>query len=140
MRLAELAALQHVNWKPEKSDRQRSALAMMVGFGVMGGFSTLRAGAMGKLPVALWVTGLALAVSLLIPVVGPRIHVGISVASGLMGALVSRVILGLMFALVFVPLGLFLRLSGKDLLDRKPGASMWREREQREAESYYKQF
>jgi hypothetical protein len=45
-----------------------------------------------------------------------------------LGQVVGRVLLALVFVLVLVPLGLLLRLLGKDLLARRrppPGAGLW---------------
>lgn len=141
MPFTELPALQHVNWNPGRGERARSAIAMIVGFGIMGSVSAMRAGAVGRAPMGMWLAGLFLAALLLTPVAGPRVHVGISVASGLMGAVMSRVVLALMFALVFVPLGCILRLGGKDLLGRKSGGTTWHRRDpQPNVERYYQQF
>ena len=61
----------------------------------------------------------------------------------LMGWVMSRVILSLLFFLVIMPLGLIMRLTGKDLLDIKPGPakpSYWRPHKARGNEDYEKQF
>jgi hypothetical protein len=141
MSLSGLPALQHINWNPDRRELTRFAFAMFVGFGIIGGIFAFRSGAVGDLPAGLWLTGLILTASAFIPVVGRLAYLGVYVVSGLIGAVVSRVILALMFAFVFVPLGVFLRLTGKDFLSRKPGAGMWRKVEsQQDAYSYYRQF
>lgn len=54
------------------------------------------------------------ATTLLIP-----LYKTLTVFSIIVGYFVSRIILTLMFAVLFVPIGLFTRLIGKDLLDKK---------------------
>jgi hypothetical protein len=140
-RLSGLPALQHVNWDPDARELKRFAVAMLVGFGVIGGVFAIRAGGVTGLTLALWGAGLALAASTLARALGRKSYLAVYVVSGLIGAVVSRVILVLMFLLVFVPLGVLLRLTGKDFLGRKPGATMWRKVDgERDAYSYYRQF
>jgi hypothetical protein len=141
MPLSDLPALQHINWNPDRRELGRFAAAMLAGCGIIGGVVAFRAGGVGSAPVALWLTGLALGASAFLPVVDRLVYLAVYVVSGLLGAVVSRVILAAMFAFVFVPLGLFLRLTGKDFLGSRPGASMWRNAEsQQDAHSYYRQF
>jgi hypothetical protein len=61
------------------------------------------------------------------------------------GFVMSRLILGILFYLVMTPIGLLMKLFGKDLLDErleKEKASYWIERgkDAIAAESYEKQF
>ncbi len=61
----------------------------------------------------------------------------------LMGALIAPVVLCAIYVLIVTPLGLVLRLSGKDLLDSKfpdNRDSYWIPHGPREKESYEKQF
>ncbi len=56
-------------------------------------------------------------------------------AAGLMGWLMTRVILGIVFVLIFTPAGLMLRLLGKDPLElrfRRDAASYWHMRPPRD--------
>ncbi len=60
-----------------------------------------------------------------------------------MGAVMSRVILTVLFFLVITPLGVIIRLTGKDLLDKKPGKtapSFWKDHAPRVKEDYENQF
>lgn len=60
-----------------------------------------------------------------------------------MGWVMSRVILTVLFYTVLTPIGLILRLTGKDLLDIKPGVSKdsyWRSHKQRDKKDHEKQF
>lgn len=60
-----------------------------------------------------------------------------------MGAVMSRVILIVLFFLAITPIALILRLTGKDLLDKKPGraaSSFWKDHAPRTKEDYENQF
>ena len=127
-----ISAIDHINWNPDRRELQRFAFAMLVGFGALGVVAAWRSGSLGAAPVGLWLTGLALAIG------GRAAYLGVYVMSGLIGAVISRVILLLMFVFVFAPLGVFLRLTGKDFLTSKPRPSMW-ERHQ-DTSNYYRQF
>lgn len=61
----------------------------------------------------------------------------------LMGWVMSRVILTVLFYAVLTPTGLILRLTGKDLLDIKQGISKdsyWKPHKQRDKNDHEKQF
>ena len=47
------------------------------------------------------------------------LYKGMTIFSIIVGYFVSKIILTLMFVIFFVPIGLFMRLVGKDLLDKK---------------------
>ncbi|MFQ5513402.1 MAG: SxtJ family membrane protein [Myxococcota bacterium] len=86
--------------------------------------------------------------SALFSLVWPRanrpLYVGLLVVGYPIGFVLSYAILGLLFYLLFTPIGLGLRLLGHDPLQRRfePDAeSYWSEaRRERSAESYFKQF
>jgi hypothetical protein len=91
-----------------------------------------------------------LAVAAAVPLAGafsrriPRLaYVGLSYATYPVGFLASYVVLAGVYFLVLTPIGLVMRLAGKDPLHRKfdPGAqSYWSARdEKRTVESYFKQ-
>ena len=77
----------------------------------------------------LWGIGiLFLIVGLLSPFVLRPIYRLWMLIGGLLGGFVSRIILTMLFFLLFVPIGLILRLMGKDLLNQKfnqSGESYW---------------
>ena len=59
------------------------------------------------------------------------------------GAVMSRVILVALFYLVFTPIGFFLRITGKDLLQLKASSnesSYWKNHTKRSKTDYEKQF
>jgi hypothetical protein len=91
----------------------------------------------------LWAVGVALAASAMVPGLGRVAYLAVYLISGVIGYGVSRGVLTAMFYLVFLPIGLALRLSGRDLLKlRRPAAdTMWLPHAQRtDPDSYYRQF
>jgi hypothetical protein len=79
----------------------------------------------------------------MVPGLGRFVYLLVYVPTSIIGFVVSNVILTLIFFLVFVPLGLLLRLTGKDLLGLRaaPKQSNWRRLgEAKSSERYYHQF
>jgi hypothetical protein len=68
------------------------------------------------------------------PVLRP-VYIGWMTFAFVLGWINTRILLGLMFFLVFTPIGLLLRLTGKDLLDQRidrSAKSYWVKRERKE--------
>lgn len=79
-------------------------------------------------PAALVMIGALLSAALLRPALGERIYLYVIRFFSVIGFAVSTVIFTVAFYLVVTPLGWALRLSGKDLLDIRPGAQpIWRD-------------
>ena len=87
---------------------------------------------------------LAGALSLVWPRGNWPLYVGLSLATFPIGFVLSYLVLGLLFYLIITPIGLILRLLGKDPLDRRilPEAdSYWVESNAgRSPDAYFKQF
>jgi len=84
----------------------------------------------GNLALVFFGTGLSLLlVGLLVPkILRPLYIIWMSLAT-VLGALMSRFILGLIFYLIFTPIGLVMRILHKDLLDREiepDSSSYWK--------------
>ena len=87
--------------------------------------------------------GVILVVGLLIPVVIKPVFILFSYIGFVLGWVMTRVILGLLFYLVFTPIGLIVRLTGKALLKtkfRSGEASYWIDREKGEEVDFERQF
>ena len=143
MRFKELPFFRHLNWNPDKHELRRFAVAMIVGFGVLGTLTALRYFGVTRGALILWGLGLALAVAALIPGIGRAAYLAIYVPSSFIGFFVSKIVLFVIFFLVFVPIGALLKLLGKDLLRLKPtppraawGAVNW----VKDPNRYYRQF
>ena len=98
-----------------------------------------------------WVAGMSLGLGLLAglfslvwPAANRPIYVGLTLATFPIGFVLSHVIMVTLFYLVIAPIGLILRVLGRDPLSRKldPSASSyWVDvRRERPRESYFKQF
>jgi len=110
---------------------------------ILGGIAQFRGKAVGPyflVPGAL----LALAAAMFPKVLGPLQKVWMGLAL-VIGFFMSRVVLFVLFFLVLTPIGLLMRLFGKDMLDErldKAGRSYWIERteKQKAKESYENQY
>ena len=101
-----------------------------------------------------WRVGLAVAfaavgvLAALLSLVFPRgnwpLYVGLTLLAFPIGFVLSYVIMGLLFYVMLAPLGIFFRLTGKDLLQRRfetDRESYWVDaRPPRPKESYFRQF
>jgi MFS family permease len=129
------------------------------GFIALGGFGLLAACAFfekfmfafglgaARQPVAITLAALALVAalfSLIAPKANKFIYVGITVLAFPIGFVMSYVIMGTLFFLIFAPVGAMLRVAGTDPMQRalrKDDKSYWSEaRPQRSKESYFRQF
>ena len=143
MSLAKLPYFRRVKWQPDKAELRRFAIAMLVGFAVLGGLSAWRHHGVTQGVIALWSAGLALAVASQIPGLGRLAYLAVYLTSSFIGHFVSKVVLFLVFVLVFVPIGALLRLLGKDILRVRPDKprAIWTPMKfGKESNRYYRQF
>jgi len=143
MKLTALPFFQHVKWQPDARELRRFAIAMLVGFFVLGGLSAWRAKGIGTGSIVLWSIGVTLAVSAFVPKLGRIAYLAVYLPTSIIGYVVSNVMLTLMFFLVITPLGIVLKLMGKDLLQqrRQNRTTQWLPvKETRNEDSYYRQF
>jgi hypothetical protein len=141
--MTELPPFKHVKWHPDREERRRFALSMIAGFLLLGLLAAWRHRELAQTTFVLWGIGAMLAVAGLVPGLGRAVYLAVYLPTSLIGYVVSHVILTVMFFLVFVPLGLLLRLTGRDLLRlRRPGQeTVWLRRGPTPGpESYYRQF
>ena len=96
---------------------------------------------------ALWIWGCAAAVTLAYyaaPPVRKPLYLGWMYAAFPVGWVMSHVVLGLVFYLVFTPVGLLMRLFGRDPMQRRfrrEAESYWQEHDpHRKPERYFRQF
>jgi polyferredoxin len=141
--IKDLACFQHVNWKPNHSDLRKFALTMLIGFAVLGAVVAWHRGGIVAPAFRLWVIGAGLALAAMIPGLGKLAYLTVYVISGMIGFVVSRVLLtGIFFALV-TPLAIVLRLTGEDLLRlrKHQGKTRWiAHAARKDRGSYYRQF
>ena len=140
MNLAALPFFQHVKWRPDARELRRFAIAMLIGFSLLGLLSAWRAKGITTSAIVLWSVGVFLATAAFVPRLGRVAYLGVYLPASIIGYVVSHVILTLMFFFVITPIGVVLRLMGKDLLQRKEKTGWIPVKEVRSKDSYYRQF
>ena len=143
MKVATLPFFQHVKWRPDARELRRFAIAMLIGFFVLGALSAWRAKGIGTGSVVLWSIGVSLAVAAFVPKLGRIAYLAVYLPTSIIGYVVSNVMLTVMFFLVITPLGVFMKLMGKDVLQqRRPDrTTQWTPvKETKTEDSYYRQF
>jgi hypothetical protein len=139
-----------VNWKPDNTAKRKFAVSLIIGFPCIALFFFLVGGLMHKgwNPAILYQVGgigaLAGVTFYVIPVLaGPVYLIWYAVACSI-GLVVSNVLLVGMFYLVLTPIGLLLRVLGRDPMQKQPdkGAkSYWQPAEQtKDPRRYYRQY
>jgi len=121
MTFKELPYFKRVQWHPDKTELRSFAIAMVVGFTLMGGLSLWRHHGITRSAIALPAIGLGLALAASIPRLDNVAYLAVYLPTSFIGHFVSKIVLFLVFSLVFVPVGVLLRLVGKDLLRLRPG-------------------
>jgi hypothetical protein len=143
MKVQALPFFQHVKWRPDRKELRRFAIAMLIGFFVLGALSAWRAWGIGTGAIVLWSIGVTLAAAAFVPKLGRIAYLAVYLPTSIIGYVVSNVMLALMFFLVITPLGFILKLMGKDLLQqrREKRETQWTPvKEIKNEESYYRQF
>jgi hypothetical protein len=143
MKVAALPFFQHVKWHPDARELRRFAIFMLVGFFVLGLLSVWRAKGIATGSIVLWSIGVFLAVASFVPRLGRVAYLGVYLPTSIIGYVVSNVMLALMFLFVITPLGIVLRLLGKDLLQerRQKAQTQWKPvKGPKTEDSYYRQF
>jgi Saxitoxin biosynthesis operon protein SxtJ len=147
------ANLVELNWNPDRRTLRQFGFIALVGFGLLAALAWFERGvfAFGLGEVRPLVAAafaalalLSLSFSLLFPRGNWPIYVGLSVVALPIGFVLSYVILGTVFYAIIAPIGLILRLLGKDPMNRAfehNASSYWVDaRPPRPRESYFRQF
>lgn len=143
MKIASLPFFKHINWRPDARELRRFAVAMLIGFSVLGLLSAWRAGGITTASIVLWSVGVVLAVAAFVPGLGRVAYLVVYLPTSIIGYVISHVLLTLMFFIVITPLAIILKLMGKDLLQqrRQKQISQWVPVKGAKTEdSYYRQF
>jgi hypothetical protein len=133
-----------VNWNPSRRElRQFAGLCLVFGAAV-GGLILYRGGSW-SVALTIWaVAAMVAALGLASPTLMRPIYMGWMAAAYPIGWTVSHFVLAVTFYLVVTPIGLLLRLAGREPLGRRPhgsAGSYWiRHEPPRDAASYFKQF
>src|SRR5262245_21827075 len=143
MSLKDLTYFKRVKWHPDNEELRRFSIAMLVGFAVLGGISALRHHGIQWGSQTLWTIGIVLSIAAWIPGLNRLAYLTFYVPSSFVGHCVSKIVLFFVFFLVFVPLGVLLRLLGKDLLrihPANPRATWTPMNSLKNSNRYYRQF
>jgi len=138
-----------INWKPDAGDLRKFGWAMLVGFGLIG--LALMCWPWDwpfphapRAAIACWVFG---AIAGLLGWTGARAALPVYFAwmgvAFVVGNIVSRIVIAMMYYLVITPMGLAMRLIGRDKLQlkRRNVRTYWLERERKSGEAdYERQF
>ena len=143
MDITVLPFFQHIKWRPDARELRRFAVAMLIGFFVLGALAAWRAKGIGTGSIVLWGICVFLAGSSFVPKLGRIAYLAVYLPTSIIGYVVSHVMLTLIFFFVITPLAIILRLLGKDLLQqrREKNKSRWMPvKGVKNEESYYRQF
>lgn len=143
MQFQKLRCFQHVNWRPDAAELRKFAIAMVIGFSVIGFLFGLKAHNVAGVVPRWALIGALLAVIAMIPGAGRYAYLAVYLPTSAIGFVISHVLLTVVYFVVFTPMGLLLRLFGRDLLGvRRPlNGSTWRARGgKKDSRSYYRQY
>jgi polyferredoxin len=136
-------AMISINWNPSRRELRQFAGLCLVFFGGIAAWMYARHGA-GPWPTTLAALAVGLGIpGLAFPVLLKPIYVGWMAAAFPIGWTVSHVLLGVIFYGIVTPIGLLLRLIGRDPMNRKfePQAkSYWIEHEPAESARYFRMY
>jgi hypothetical protein len=137
------------NWNPDLAARRSFAKSWMIGFPVLAVVFSL-VGWLGKGAVPGWTPWLAglgagLGVVLwLVPQIAKPFYLAWYFLACCMGIVISNLLIAIFYYVVITPIGLIMRLLGRDPMQRRwqpKAASYWQEAEKSvEAERYFRQF
>ena len=140
MKVATLPFFQHVKWHPDARELRRFAVAMLIGFAVLGLLAAWRASGISSSAKILWSIGVVLAIAAFVPKFNRFAYLAVYLPTSIIGYIVSHVLLALMFFLVVTPLGIILQLLGKDFLQQRRRKQWTPVRSVKTEDSYYRQF
>lgn len=135
-------SLVNINWRPDARELRKFGLTVLIGFAIIGLITWLVS---KNLTGAYWLWGIGavFGVSGLTGTVIalPFYYVWMGIAF-IIGNIMSRVIMFLVFFLVVTPLGLVMRLTGRDRLRLKKGKSetYWVDAPEPDKDSYQQQY
>ncbi len=138
-----------VNWNPDLTARRKFAVSLIIGFPIVAAVlaTITRLGTQAWKPGFIWlaVIGLTVGVVLwLLPQIARPFYVAWYFLGCCMGFVVGNVLFSAFYYLVITPIGLAMRLGGRDPLGRRfkrGAATYWRDAEKGiDPARYYRQF
>ncbi len=140
-----------INWSPDKTEMRKFGLTVFVGFAVisvlivLGGYARVEkfSNAPDIITYLLSVGIIIFTVSYLAPAAARPLYLIWFFVAACIGIVVSNLILMVFFYLVFTPIGLLIKLSGRDPLKLKkvPNLSNWNScKRKTDLKRYYRQY
>ena len=132
-----------INKNPSPSTLRQFSIAAGV-FAALVGY--LASGRTGSLTTAwlIWATGASVTIlGLARPACIRVVYLGMSYLAAPVGIVVSLIVLGIVYYVVVTPMGLVMRLAGRDPMQRRgdpAGKTYWRKRKEPTPEQYFRQF
>ncbi|OVE78260.1 hypothetical protein BVX98_00900 [bacterium F11] len=110
--------LSKINWTPNNKDLRKFGLAILIGFALIGGIVYWRG--FHQVAIGLWIgSGIVGALAILLPPLSkPFYWIWMGIAF-VMGTVISFLIVAFIYYFIFTPVGLIMRLIGRDALKLK---------------------
>lgn len=132
-----------INKNPSLRTLRQFSLAMAVFAAIVGYVAFGRTGAW-LIAAVIWATGAAVAaLGLARPPSILAVYLCLSYLTAPIGIVVSLILLGIVYYMVVTPIGILMRLIGRDPLQRRrdaEGDSYWLQRQETPPDSYFRQF
>lgn len=129
-----------INWNPSKKDLRWFGLAILIGFGLIG-LVVYRRGNVSA-ATSLWAISSAVAfLAIVLPPLSKPFYFLWMLVALVLGSVMSRLVMGVIFYGVLTPVALVFRLIKRDALNRRKPASppetYWSEHPKIEDKEYY---
>ncbi len=132
-----------INRNPSPRTLRQFSLAFGVFAAIVGCLVLARGGPWTTI-AAIWSAGAAIAlVGLARPTFVKWLYLAMSCLTAPIGIVISLTVLGIVYYIVVTPIGVIMRLLGRDPMQRRPDPktdTYWRKREQPEPDQYFRQF
>jgi hypothetical protein len=129
-----------INWKPSTTDLRKFGWTILIGFGVIGLILFFRSHR--DTAVTVWAISSAVAfLAILMPPMSKPFYLLWMGIAFLLGSVMSRIVLSVIFFVVLTPVALVFRLMGRDALKKKKdlsATSYWSEHPKTENSDSYK--
>ena len=135
-------SLVHINWRPDAKELRKFGITVLIGFAIIGTIIFFTA----KTPVSaywLWGIGAVFGISGLTgTVIALPFYFAWMGIAFVIGNIMSRIIMVLVYFLVVTPIGLLMRMTGRDRLRLKKTKedSYWTDASHSSKDSYHRQF
>jgi hypothetical protein len=137
-------ALVDINWHPSRKELRVFALLLLAFFAIVAGLMVFRFSATTAAGVVFAVAALISVTGLCVPSWLRPVYVGWIVAAYPIGWLVSHIVIAMLFYLVITPIGLIMRVFGRDPMHRRfdrSAPTYWKSRpSDSESRRYFRQF